>query len=46
VSKRLGRGRQGVINMAEDKNMRAVKTAAGWIYDPHSVKNFERSYAT
>ena len=41
VSKRLGRSRQGVINLAEDKSIRAVKTAAGWLYDPDSVKDFE-----
>jgi hypothetical protein len=43
VSKRLGRSRQGVINLAEDKSIRAVKTAAGWLYDPQSVENFKRS---
>jgi len=42
VSKRWGRSRQGVINLAEDKSIRAVKTAAGWLYDPDSVKDFER----
>ena len=42
VSKRLSRSRQGVINLAEDKSIRAVKTAAGWLYDPDSVKDFER----
>ena len=42
VSMRLGRSRQGVINLAEDKSIRAVKTAAGWLYDPDSVKDLER----
>jgi hypothetical protein len=41
VSKRLGRSRQGVINLAEDKSIRAVKTTAAWLYDPDSVKDFE-----
>jgi hypothetical protein len=45
VSMRLGRSRQGVINLAEDKSIRAVKTAAGWLYDPQSVMDFERSHA-
>jgi hypothetical protein len=45
VSKILDRSRQGVINLAEDKEIRAVKTAAGWLYDPQSVKDFERSHA-
>jgi len=42
VSNRLGRSRQGVINLAEDKSIRAVKTAAGWLYDPQSVEDFEK----
>ena len=42
VSKKLGRSRQGVINLAEDKSIRAVKTAAGWLYDPQSVEDFKR----
>jgi len=46
VSKRLGRSRQGVINLAEDKSIRAVKTAAGWLYDPQSVEDFEKSQGT
>jgi len=45
VSKRLRRSRQGVINLAEDKSIRAVKTAAGWLYDPASVKDFERNHS-
>jgi hypothetical protein len=43
VSKKLGRSRQGVINLAEDKCIRAVKTAAGWLYDPQSVEDFKRN---
>lgn len=42
VSKRLGRSRQGVIDLAEARKLRAVKTAAGWLYDPESVENFAR----
>ena len=37
VSKRLGMSRQGVIYLAEQRKVRAVKTAAGWLYDPDSV---------
>ncbi len=40
VSKRLGRSRQGVINLAESRQLRAVKTACGWLYDPESVEAF------
>ncbi len=40
VSKKLGRSRQGVIDLAEQRRLRAVKTAAGWLYDPESVEAF------
>jgi Helix-turn-helix domain len=40
VSKYLGRSRQGVIYLAEARKLRAVKTAAGWLYDPESVEAF------
>lgn len=40
MSKKLGRSRQGTINLAEDKKLRAVKTGAGWLYDPDSVVEF------
>ncbi len=40
VSKKLGRSRQGVIDLAEARRLRAVKTAAGWLYDPESVEAF------
>jgi hypothetical protein len=42
VSKELGRSRQGVINLARERRLRAVKTGAGWIYDPASVADFAR----
>jgi hypothetical protein len=41
VAKELGYSRQGVINLAEDGKIRAVKTGAGWIYDPDSVVLFK-----
>jgi hypothetical protein len=40
VSTRLGYSRQGAINLAESRKIRAVKTAAGWLYDPDSVEAF------
>jgi excisionase family DNA binding protein len=40
VSKKLGYSRQGVINLARDGRIRAVKTGAGWLYDPESVEAF------
>ncbi len=38
VSKRLGMSRQGVMYLAEQRKVRAVKTAVGWLYDPDSVE--------
>ena len=40
VSTTLGYSRQGVINLARDGKIRAVKTGAGWLYDPDSVEAY------
>lgn len=40
VSKRLGYSRQGATDLAHSRKIRAVKTAAGWLYDPESVETF------
>ncbi len=40
VAHKLGYTRQYVINLAKEKKIRAVKTGAGWLYDPDSVENF------
>jgi excisionase family DNA binding protein len=42
VAGRLGYSRQYVINLAKEKKLRAVKTGAGWLYDPESVEIFGR----
>jgi hypothetical protein len=41
TAKKLGYSRQGTINLAEEGKIRAVKTAAGWLYDPDSVEMFK-----
>lgn len=41
----MDRSRQGVINLAREKRLRAVKTGAGWIYDPKSVEEFAEKKA-
>ena len=41
AAKRIGYSRQGVINLAEDKKVRAVRTGAGWIYDPDDLELFK-----
>ena len=40
VAERLGYSRQYVINLAKERKIRAVKTGAGWLYDPDSVETF------
>ena len=40
AANRIGYSRQGVINLAEDKKVRAVRTGAGWIYDPDDLDMF------
>jgi excisionase family DNA binding protein len=42
VADKLGYSRQYVINLAKEKKIRAVKTGAGWLYDPDSLENFDR----
>jgi excisionase family DNA binding protein len=40
VANRLGYSRQYIINLAKERKIRAVKTGAGWLYDPDSVETF------
>ena len=40
VADRLGYSRQYIINLAKERKIRAVKTGAGWLYDPDSVEAF------
>ena len=40
VAYKMGYSRQYVIRLAEEKKLRAAKTAAGWLYDPDSIKTF------
>ncbi len=44
VADRLGYSRQYVINLAKEKKIRAVKTGAGWLYDPDSVEMFKARF--
>jgi hypothetical protein len=36
----MGKSRQGAMWMAENKRVRAVKTAVGWLYDPEDVEKY------
>jgi excisionase family DNA binding protein len=46
VADKLGYSRQYVIRLAEEKKLRAAKTAAGWLYDPDSVETFAAKIKT
>jgi excisionase family DNA binding protein len=46
VAGKLGYSRQYVIRLAEEKKLRAAKTAAGWLYDPDSVETFAAKIKT
>ena len=37
AASRMGRTRQGVIWMAQNRKLRAAKTQLGWLIDPKSV---------
>ncbi len=39
----MGYSRQYIIKLAKERRIRAVKTGAGWLYDPDSVEAFTRS---
>lgn len=42
MSKKLGRSRQGVINLLDEGRIRSVKTQIGWLVDPEDVERFAR----
>jgi excisionase family DNA binding protein len=42
AASRLGKSRQGVTWMLENKKLRAVRTQAGWLVDPKSVEDYQR----
>ena len=43
VADKLGYSRQYIIKLAKERKIRAVKTGAGWLYDPDSVAVFASS---
>ena len=46
AAKAMGVTRPTVIARAESGSVRAVKTAAGWLYDPESVEAFGQKGGT
>ncbi len=41
AAKALGLSRPTTIRRGEDGSIRAVRTAAGWLYDPKDVQRFK-----
>lgn len=40
AASKLGKSRQGVTWLVENKKLRAVKTQAGWLIDPKAVEKY------
>jgi hypothetical protein len=40
VMELTGYSEQGVLNLAEERRIRAVRTSLGWLFDPQSVEMF------
>ncbi len=40
AASRMGKSRQGVTWLLENRRLRGVKTQAGWLIDPGSVVDF------
>ena len=39
---RLGKSRQGVVWLLENRRLRGVRTALGWLVDPADVERYAR----
>jgi excisionase family DNA binding protein len=42
AARRLGKTRQGVVWLCEQRRLRAARTPLGWLVDPESVEQYER----
>ncbi len=42
AANRLGKSRQGVVWMLENRKLRGARTALGWLVDPADVERLER----
>lgn len=42
TTSRLGKSRQGVVWMLENRRLRGVRTALGWLVDPKDVERYAR----
>ena len=46
VASRLGKSRQGVVWLCENRRLRAVRTRLGWLVDPNDVERYAREHGT
>ena len=42
TASKLGKSRQGVVWMLENRRLRGARTALGWLVDPASVEELRR----
>ena len=42
AASRLGKSRQGIVWLLENKRLRGARTALGWLVDPADVERFAR----
>lgn len=42
TASRLGKSRQGIVWLLENKRLRGARTALGWLVDPADVERFAR----
>lgn len=42
AANRLGKSRQGVVWLLENRRLRGVRTALGWLVDPRDVSRLEQ----
>lgn len=45
TASRLGKSRQGVVWMLENRRLRGARTPLGWLVDPKDVERFAREQA-
>ena len=44
TASRLGKSRQGIVWMLENRRLRGARTALGWLVDPASVEEMRRKH--
>jgi excisionase family DNA binding protein len=44
TASRLGKSRQGVVWLCENRRLRAARTRLGWLVDPSDVERYAREH--